>query len=167
MISVIWESLFCEEGWTIEEGGQLTSKLAHCHYVLSVITIGGGALNTSWNLLLLQGQGHAATESLLRLTPTRASFENEITPSKVYGILSDILHLMSTFEFVSVSWIHRNRNKDADALAKQALFVVSFSVLNTGFLLVLMKVCVTRKKKNSKSNCLCSLLLSTLLSYLW
>ena len=107
MISVIWESLFCEDGWTIEEGGQLTSKLAHCHYVLSVITIGSGALNTSWNHLLLQGQGHAASESLLRLTPTRASFENEITPSKfmafyqTFCILCQLLSLSLFLGFIA------------------------------------------------------------------
>lgn len=143
MISVIWESLFCEEGWTIEEGGRLTSKLAHCHYVLSVITIGGGALNTSWNHLLLQGQGHAATESLLRLTPTRASVENEITAFK--SLWHFIRHFASYVNFwVCLCFLDSSQQEQG---CWCSLFVVSFSVLNTGFLFVLMKVCITRKKE--------------------
>lgn len=52
-------------------------------------------------------------------------------PSELYGIASDIIGLASDFEFISFSWFHRSKNKEADALAKQALFVES-NVLNSG-----------------------------------
>lgn len=75
---------------------------------------------------------YSTPTSFLRLSPNRTNPKSNVLLSEVYGILSDILCIMSTFDFIYV-WIHRNRNKDVDALAKQALFAVVSSVSNIGF----------------------------------
>lgn len=43
--------------------------------------------------------------------------------TELYGVAADILSLGTSFEFVSFSWIPRERNSVADSLAKDALIV--------------------------------------------
>ena len=43
---------------------------------------------------------------------------------KIYGIVSDITELVSSFDVISFSWISRERNRTADCLAKQCLLEV-------------------------------------------
>lgn len=50
--------------------------------------------------------------------------------AELHGITSDISSLALNFEFISFDWIHRSKNKNAEALAKQALFGESSVVLN-------------------------------------
>lgn len=49
---------------------------------------------------------------------------------ELYGVVADILSLVSTFEFVSFSWIPRERNIQADGLAIFALNVVGNVVVD-------------------------------------
>ncbi|KAF3493678.1 hypothetical protein DY000_02052002 [Brassica cretica] len=53
---------------------------------------------------------------------------------EIYGIVEDITCLSAAFDSISFSWIPHNRNRDADALAKQALHNESLvmSPLNIG-----------------------------------
>lgn len=44
-------------------------------------------------------------------------------PPDIYGIVSDIISLISEFELIQFRWIPREQNKDADVLAKQALLL--------------------------------------------
>ena len=60
-----------------------------------------------WNWLAPAGQS----------TQLRTASNREI-----YGIVADIDCLSLAFDSISFSWIERNRNGEADALAKQALW---------------------------------------------
>lgn len=55
--------------------------------------------------------------------------------AEIYGIVADIRCLALAFDSISFCWIQRSRNKDADALAKQALWnesiVIAPSNINT------------------------------------
>ncbi|KAG2288002.1 hypothetical protein Bca4012_031139 [Brassica carinata] len=51
------------------------------------------------------------------------ALNSDSTFAELYGIISDIRSISSSFESVSFSWISRERNKIADSLAKQALSV--------------------------------------------
>ena len=50
--------------------------------------------------------------------------------SELYGVIEDILSFASVFEFVSFSWISREKNVQADRLAKLALNAVENVVEN-------------------------------------
>ena len=41
--------------------------------------------------------------------------------AELYGIVSDVLEISCCFDELSFSWISRERNKEADILAKQCL----------------------------------------------
>ena len=60
------------------------------------------------------------------------ALKTEAPNAELYGIIADVICLSLDFEFISISWIHRSKKKDANALAKQALFAESV-VLNFGF----------------------------------
>ena len=45
--------------------------------------------------------------------------------TELYGIVTDISCLSLALDFIPFSWIQRGKNRDADALAKQALWNVS------------------------------------------
>ncbi|KAG2262731.1 hypothetical protein Bca52824_069810 [Brassica carinata] len=55
--------------------------------------------------------------------------------TEIYGIVADISCLSAAFASISFSWIPRTMNRDADALAKQALHNESLcnASLNIGF----------------------------------
>lgn len=42
-------------------------------------------------------------------------------PLELYGIVADIVELCCHFECISFRWISREKNSEADALAKQSL----------------------------------------------
>ena len=44
--------------------------------------------------------------------------------SEIYGIVSDIIELASSFDVISFGWISRERNLNADKLAKLCLLEV-------------------------------------------
>lgn len=48
---------------------------------------------------------------------------------ELYGVMEDIFSFLSLFEFVSFSWIPRERNLQADRLAKAALNVCAPQVV--------------------------------------
>lgn len=59
----------------------------------------------------------------------RAVTSNACSPV-IYGIVADILSFASVFEFVSFSWIPRERNVQADMLAKSALMAAETNVVD-------------------------------------
>lgn len=58
----------------------------------------------------------------------------EECPTELYGVLSDIFSYVSAFDFVSFSWIPRERNSLADTLAKNALNVAGTLVVGETFM---------------------------------
>ena len=50
------------------------------------------------------------------------ALSSESPIAEIYGIVADIICLTSAFDFISFVWIHHGKNRDADALAKQALW---------------------------------------------
>lgn len=42
-------------------------------------------------------------------------------PLELYGIVVDIVELSCHFEFISFHWISREKNSEADSLARQSL----------------------------------------------
>ena len=54
----------------------------------------------------------------------------------LYGIVSDIKSVALSFECISFSWISREKNSEADSLAKQALVaeVALMNSPNVGFI---------------------------------
>ncbi|CAH8279024.1 unnamed protein product [Arabidopsis lyrata] len=60
------------------------------------------------------------------------ALNSESSPKELYGILQDILALSSDFDKISFSFVSREKNGCADALAKSALnsaFIVPASVI--------------------------------------
>lgn len=49
--------------------------------------------------------------------------KSEVTIMELYSVVADIISYVSVFEFVSFSWISREKNAVADRLAKDALIV--------------------------------------------
>ena len=58
----------------------------------------------------------------------------EECPTELCGVLSDILSYVSAFDFLSFSWIPRERNFLADSLAKNALNVADTMVVGEAFM---------------------------------
>ncbi|KAL0833836.1 hypothetical protein Bca101_085725 [Brassica carinata] len=106
-------------GWTIGEGNQTGSYMAHCHFVNSSLIAEGLALREALSCCITKGIRCVLCKSD-SLQFIRA-INQEAPNSEIYGIVSDILNLVYAFDFVSFVWTQRSENKAADALAKQAL----------------------------------------------
>lgn len=106
-------------GWCVGSGEDKVSILAHCHYVNSPLIAEGLTLREGLQYCIEKGirQLHCESDSLLLVKALNAG-----QPAKeLYEIIADINYLTLDFDFISFSWIQRGRNRDADALAKQAL----------------------------------------------
>ena len=102
------------------EGTEKVSILAHCHYVNSPLVAEGLALREALQFCIEKDirQLRCETDSLLLVNALTTG--QQVT--EIYGILADIGCLSLAFDSISFSWIQRNRNEEADALAKQALW---------------------------------------------
>ena len=106
-------------GWTIDEEGQTSSFMSHCHYVNSPLVAEGLALCEALSCCIAKGLRRILCKSdSLRLI---RALHDEAPVSEIYGIVADILNLSLAFDFVSFAWTQRSENKAADALARQAL----------------------------------------------
>lgn len=96
--------------------------MAHCFYVSSPLVAEALALREAMAHCRAQGilQLHCQTDSQLLV---KALLSKAPTP-EIYGVVSDILTLVSSFISVSFEWLPRGMNKVADSLAKQALYDV-------------------------------------------
>lgn len=112
--------------WTLEENGHQTTRMAHCHYVASPLVAEGLALREAINFSITRGifRIQFFSDSLQLIN----ALTKDNPSAELHGITSDIKSLSLNFEFF-IAWIHRSKNKEADALAKQAFFVESV-VLN-------------------------------------
>ena len=66
-----------------------------------------------------------STQLVKALTASSGSME-------IYGIVADILKLTLFFDVLSFHWISREKNREADFLAKQCLVVSQAVALNSG-----------------------------------
>ncbi|WZZ30045.1 hypothetical protein YC2023_013446 [Brassica napus] len=60
--------------------------------------------------------------------------------SEIYGIVSDIIELASSFDVISFGWISRERNLNADKLAKLCLLEVEAFMAITCLAFVTLKI---------------------------
>ncbi|KAF2602312.1 hypothetical protein F2Q70_00027963 [Brassica cretica] len=97
--------------------------MSHCYFVSSPLVAKGLALREAMTECVARDTKrlHCNTDSLILFNSLKSG-----TPiAELYGILADIFSLSSAFEHFSISWIRRTNNKEADALAKQALLNAS------------------------------------------
>ena len=104
----------------MDRDGNRSSFLAHCHFVNSPLIAEALALREALICCIEKGILHVCCESdSLKLVKTL----NKGPPTaELYGIVADILCLSEAFTSISFGWIKRCENRDADALAKQALW---------------------------------------------
>lgn len=119
-------------GWATFSGSDIRSFKTSEKWVSSALTAEGLALRE-------------AVRSCANLGLTTVAFEADSTqlikavnmeecPTELYGVLSDIFSYVSAFDFVSFSWIPRERNSLADTLAKNALNVAGILVVGETFM---------------------------------
>lgn len=119
-------------GWVLlgNPGTQSFSKSLKC--VSSVLAAEGLALREAVRSCADRGMKKVAFESdsaqLIKAINLSAP------ASELYAVTADIHSFISAFEFVSFSWIPRERNCIADDLAKNALFVAGTMVVGDAFI---------------------------------
>lgn len=97
-----------------------SSFSAHCHFVNSPLVAEGLALREALISCVEKGIHNVRCESdSLKLIKAL----NKGPPmAEIYGIAADINCLSSAFDSISFVWTKRCKNRDADALTKQALW---------------------------------------------
>ena len=106
-------------GWIIDTGINSRSYMAHCFFVNSALVAEALALREALATCIDKGirRVHFKSDSLQLIKAINSSSSYP----EVYGVVADILSLSLAFECIYFSWIQRGNNKEADALAKQAL----------------------------------------------
>ncbi|CDY17870.1 BnaC04g03490D [Brassica napus] len=109
-------------GWTVIENELNSDYMAHCLYVPSPLVAEALALREAMAHCRAQGilQLHCQMDSQQLVKTLISKSPNP----EIYGVVSDILLLASSFLSISYEWFPRSKNKVADALAKQALYNV-------------------------------------------
>ena len=106
-------------GWTIASQDRSSSFSSPAHHVSSPLVAEGLAVREAVLKCRELGLARIRIESdsavLIKALQTEASLAG------LYGILTDILSVTSSFDFVSFKWISRDNNVVADTLAKQIL----------------------------------------------
>lgn len=100
--------------------------MAHCHYVNSALVAEALAVREGLSTCIDKGfrRVHCKSDSLQLIKAI-----NSGSPSpEIYGVVSDIISLSLAFDCISFTWIQRGNNKEADALAKQALLNESYVI---------------------------------------
>uniref|UniRef100_A0A0D3A5H9 RNase H type-1 domain-containing protein n=1 Tax=Brassica oleracea var. oleracea TaxID=109376 RepID=A0A0D3A5H9_BRAOL len=118
---------------SVTEAEARSSFQAHCYFVSSPLIAEGLAVREAILLCIEKGHRHVHLETdSINLVKALTTGPPAI---EIYGIVEDITCLSAAFDSISFSWIPRNRNRDADALAKQALHNESLvmSPINIGF----------------------------------
>ncbi|KAF3609519.1 hypothetical protein DY000_02045691 [Brassica cretica] len=102
---------------------------AHCHFVASPLVAEALALREAVFKCKELGiqRLRCETDSAHSL-----SMQSRKPNPDIYGIMFDIVSLISEFELIQFRWIPRGKNKDDDALAKQALSFET-DVMNSTF----------------------------------
>ena len=107
-------------GWTVESQSRVSHYSIPAHHVRSPLVAEALALRESLGKCRELGLSRIRCKSdsaiLIKALKTKSSIIG------LYGILTDILSLASSFECVSFHWISRMKNVEADKLAKQVLF---------------------------------------------
>ncbi|XP_033134013.1 uncharacterized protein LOC117127539 [Brassica rapa] len=106
-------------GWTVKTPEGTAEFTKPCRFVGSALIAEGLALREALSGCRDLGLRRIRCESdcaqLIKALNSR-----EAHP-ELYGILSDVFSISSSFEFISFTWIPRGLNKAADKLAKQCL----------------------------------------------
>ncbi|KAL0647001.1 hypothetical protein Bca4012_045292 [Brassica carinata] len=106
-------------GWTVKTREGTAEFTKPCRFVGSALIAEGLALREALSgcrdLGLRRIRCEADCAQLINALNSR-----EAHP-ELYGILSDVFSISSSFEFISFTWIPRGSNKAADKLAKQCL----------------------------------------------
>lgn len=106
-------------GWSIKKNAEKSSFGAHCHFVASPMVAEALALREAVFKCKELGIQRLRCETD-SVQIVKAITSEKPTPA-IYGIVSDIISLIPEFEMIQFKWIPRGKNKEADALAKQAL----------------------------------------------
>ena len=105
--------------WTIASQDRSSSFSSPAHHVSSPVVAEGLAVREAVLKCRKLGLARIRIESdsavLIKALQTEASLAG------LYGILTDILSVTSSFDFVSFKWISRDNNVVAETLAKQSL----------------------------------------------
>ncbi|XP_018454163.1 uncharacterized protein LOC108825364 [Raphanus sativus] len=113
-------------GWIMDTGQNRASHMAHCYFVSSPLVAEALAIREAITLCIKKGflRVHVKSDSLqlVKAITSGSSFP------EVYGVIADICNISLAFDCISFSWIRRENNKDADALARQALLNEPFVV---------------------------------------
>lgn len=119
-------------GWVIlSNSGNRSFQLPRKHVATPLAAEGLAlreAVRTCANMELTKVSFESDSVQLIK------AVKNEATVTELYSVVADINSYVSTFEFVSFSWIPRERNVLADALAKDALIVSGTMVVGDVFI---------------------------------
>lgn len=116
-------------GWTLRDCACTSSFTGHERFVGSALAAESLALHKALKRCKEAGVQRLICESdsaqLITVVNT------SVMKPEIYDIVSDILELVSFFDVICFSWIPRERNLNADRLAKLCLLEVeAFMVLN-------------------------------------
>ena len=106
-------------GWTVQKNSERSEFGAHCYYVASPLVAEALAMREAVQKCRELGIQRLRCETDSGLL-VKAITSRKPSP-ELYGIISDIVALISEFELIQFRWIPREKNKAADALAKKAL----------------------------------------------
>ena len=103
-------------GWIIKKNTERASFGSHCHFVASPMVAEALALREA--IFKCKELGIQRIRCETDSTQLVKVITAKKPPPDIYGIVSDIISLISEFELIQFRWIPREQNKDADALAK-------------------------------------------------
>ena len=106
-------------GWTIKTQNRVSSFSSPMRFVGSPLIAEGLALREAVEKCRDLGLTKIRCESDCAQLIKALTFDHPL--AELYGIVADIEAVALSFDFVSFTWISRERNRDADSLAKQVL----------------------------------------------
>lgn len=106
-------------GWTINDDGVCSSFSAPEHFVRSPLMAEGLALRRA--ILQCKEIGISKIRCESDSSTLIKSLNLETSAAELYGVVTDIIELASSFDSISFVWIPRERNVVADGLAKLVL----------------------------------------------
>ena len=106
-------------GWTIKTQNRVSSFSSPMRFVGSLLIAEGLALREAVEKCRDLGLTKIRCESDCAQLIKALTFDHPL--AELYGIVADIEAVALSFDFVSFTWISRERNRDADSLAKQVL----------------------------------------------
>ncbi|KAG5411639.1 hypothetical protein IGI04_007958 [Brassica rapa subsp. trilocularis] len=115
-------------GWIVKSTNRSSSFSAPMQFVGSPLIAEGLAMREAVSKCKELGLTRLRCESDCEQLVKALTSDSPL--AELYSIVSDIKNVALSFEVVSFSWISREKNNDADSLAKQAL-VAELAIMNS------------------------------------